>query len=373
MNNSLTVETVLSQRENYNLAFPFITELQQVNPYYKLIVSQYRVDISPTSKDFCKIGSRCIGNDQWENLYYLEKNFLERLAAAAGIQFPQPAGDVVKMDENTWKASAFGALRLPNGNDLMTSSDFKVIDLVSEEKKYRLAYEEKAEKGIADYKAAKEASEKYAGKWVDTGTRNDKGYPVKKYLIDESERNRYIEKSLLDAMTQLRASAPQKAMTGAKLRVIRSLLGIKNSYTMEELKKPFAVARMAFSPDYNDPVIKQMMLQMCFQSVGSLFGNVQPVTQTISVRQPIDDEIPMDEPPIFDTDIPQEYVAENASETQSAAVQSEPTEPPQEKTNQSIKYCCDGCGITISDKVHSYSLNKFGKALCMKCQRGAGK
>lgn len=90
MNNSLTVETVLSRRENYNLAFPFITELQQVNPYYKLIVSQYRVDTGPASKDFCKIGSRCVGN-KWEDLYYLEKNFLERLAAAAGIQFP-PAG-----------------------------------------------------------------------------------------------------------------------------------------------------------------------------------------------------------------------------------------------------------------------------------------
>ena len=53
MDNSLTVETVLSQREKYNLAFPFIAEQQQINPYYKLIVSQYRVDISPDSKDFC--------------------------------------------------------------------------------------------------------------------------------------------------------------------------------------------------------------------------------------------------------------------------------------------------------------------------------
>jgi len=371
MNNSLTVETVLSQREKYNLAFPFITEQQQINPYYKLIVSQYYVDISPVSKDFCKIGSRCVDGDKWENLYYLEKNFLEKLAAAAGIQFPQPAGDVVKMDENTWKASAFGALRLPNGNELMTSSDFKVIDLVSEEKKYRLAYEEKAEKGITDYKAAKEASVKYAGRWINTGEQNEKGYPVKKYVIEESEKGRYIEKSLLDAMTQLRASAPQKAMTGAKLRVIRSLLGIKSSYTMEELKKPFAVARMAFSPDYNDPVVKQMMLQMCFQSVGNLFGNVQPVMQTISVQQPSDEEIMM-ENSVIDTDTSQEDTRLYPTiESQDLPEQPEPST--QEQSSQNIKYGCSNCGTKISDRVHGYSTTKFGRPLCIKCQRGTGK
>lgn len=372
MDNSLTVETVLSQREHFNLAFPFITENHQINPYYKLIVSQYRVDISPASKDYCKIGSRCVADNTWEDLYYLEKNFLERLASAAGIQFPQPAGDVVKVDENTWKASAFGALRLPNGNEFMTSSDFKVVDLVSEEKKYRLAYEEKAEKGITDYRAAKDASEKYTGQWVDTGVQNAKGYFVKKYVIGESERSRYIEKSLVDAMAQLRASAPQKAMTGAKLRVIRSLLGLKNSYTMEELKKPFAVARMAFSPDYSDPMIKQMMLQMCFQSVGSLFGNVQPTVQTISVRQQADEEIMMNRQ-VFDTDMVQEVVEESEPEPQATSKQTDPIMSPQEQNSQNAGYCCHDCNTKINERVYNYSLNKFGRPLCMKCQKGAGK
>jgi len=37
-------------------------------------------------------------------------------------------------------------------------------------------------------------------------------------------------------------------------------LGVKGAYTIEELKKPFAVARMTFSPDYNDPAMKQIMV-----------------------------------------------------------------------------------------------------------------
>jgi len=33
-------------------------------------------------------------------------------------------------------------------------------------------------------------------------------------------------------------------------------------------------------------------------------------------------------------------------------------------------YACDGCGAEISEKVYSYSLDKFGRPLCIKCQRG---
>lgn len=30
---------------------------------------------------------------------------------------------------------------------------------------------------------------------------------------------------------------------------------------------------------------------------------------------------------------------------------------------------CSGCGAEISDKVHSYSMQKFGRPLCMECQK----
>ena len=248
MENSLSIRNVLSRKSSYNLAIPFV-ESQQINPYYKLSVSLLNVNTDPNASEIFKVGSRILGNNRYEDLYSLTKPFLQRLATEAGIQFAPGAGDVMKVDENIWKASAFGALRLPDGS-VRTSSNFKVIDLVTEEKKYRSAYQEKAVRGIAEKRAAQEASKKYAGRW-DGDT----------YFVDERDREKYIERSLLDAMAQLRSNAPQKAATGAILRVIRDLLGIKGVYTMEELKKPFAVARMSFSPDYNDPMVKQMMLQ----------------------------------------------------------------------------------------------------------------
>ncbi len=356
---NLSIKNVLSRRENYNLAIPFV-ETQQVTPFYKMSVSLLYADVNEKASQVFKVGSRMV-NNRWEGLYSLTKPFLHRLATEAGIQFGPGSGDVVKMDENTWKASAFGAIRLPDGN-VRTSSNFKVIDLVMEEKKHRMAYEEKAEKGIADYRAANSAAEKYAGSWVDTGKKNDDGGPIKIYVVAEQDRRKYIENSLLDAMTQLRADAPQKAATGAILRVIRDLLGIKGTYTLEELKKPFAVARMSFSPDYNDPVVKQMLLQQAVQSIGNLFGNVQPVVQTISIpRQDKEEEI----------NVPIEVNEVKSGERDEPAHMAPPHEAGEaaEKEDRTMDFRCDKCNNVIPRNVWDYSIEHYERPLCYRCQK----
>lgn len=359
--NELSIQEVMDKSSSYNLAIPF-TETQQVNPFYKMSVSLVFADTSPDAAQTYKVGSRMIAKDKWEDLYSVTKPFLQKLATVAGIQFAPGAGDVVKMDENTWKASAYGALKLPDGT-VRTSSNFKVIDLATEEKKYRLSYEEKAKNGITEYKASKSAAGEYKGRWEDTGMKNEHGYPVKKYILDPSEHQKYIEQSLLEAMTQLRANAPQKAATGAILRVIRDLLGIKGTYTLAELKKPFAVARTSFSPDYSDPAVKQMMLQQAMQSVGNLFGNVQPVVQTISIPQTQDIE--------DDVDIPTDPDYFPMEET-TAATQTAPPDPAAgvyQQEAQRNDFYCDKCGKPIEEKVWDYSMDHYERPLCYKCQK----
>lgn len=371
--NTLSIQNVLAQRNEYNLAIPFV-ETQQINPFLKMSVSLLYVDTNEQASQIFKVGSRSRGNGKWDDLYSLTKPFLQRLATEAGIQFGAGSGDVVKMDENTWKASAFGAIRLPDGG-VRTSSNFKVIDLATEEKKYRLAYEEKAERGISDYRAAEAASKKYQGNWVETGQKNEKGYPIKIYVVSEQDREKYIENSLLDAMTQLRANAPQKAATGAILRVIRDLLGIKGTYTIDELKKPFAVARTSFSPDYNDPVVKQMLLQQAMQSVGNLFGNIQPVVQTISV--PVaDDEVDIPADVCEMGQIQKESAPEPQQPAESQTAQRQQSQNPPQGASRVITeadrkndFCCDKCGIVVSKEVWRYSSENFGRPLCYKCQR----
>lgn len=372
MEKSLSIQNVLDKRSNYNLAIPFV-ESQQINPFYKLSVSLLYVDTADQASQIFKVGSRSLGNKRYEDLFSLTKPFLQRLATEAGIQFAPGSGDVVKVDENTWKASAYGALRLPDGS-VRTSNNFKVIDLVTEEKKYRLAYEEKAVNGISEEKAAKVAAGKYAGAWQN-------GI----YFIEEQDKGKYIESSLLDAMTQLRANAPQKAATGAILRVIRDLLGIKGTYTMAELKKPFAVARTSFSPDYNDPLIKQMMLQQAMQSVGNLFGTMPPVVQTISIPQSSDFEdevdIPVDVEEVAQVTTPprnNHQAADTppirnkvATPTESSRRQEDPKEFDEE--DRSRDFQCDKCGKVIPERVWTYSYEHYGRPLCFDCQRAAKK
>ena len=147
--NALTIQKVLSEKNQFNLAMPFTTS-RQVNPYYKASVALLTVDTRDEAGQIFKVGSKRIegqnGRGEFVNLYSLTKPFLMKLATEAGIQFSPNSGDVVKMDDNTWKASAFGAIKLPDGT-VRTSRNFKIIDLQTEEKKLRLGYQEKAEKG----------------------------------------------------------------------------------------------------------------------------------------------------------------------------------------------------------------------------------
>ncbi|MDY6269625.1 MAG: ERF family protein [Selenomonadaceae bacterium] len=43
--------------------------------------------------------------------------------------------------------------------------------------------------------------------------------------------------------------------------------------------------------------------------------------------------------------------------------------PAPAKSNTQYTHQCQACGATISDKVNSYSLKRFGRPLCMDCQK----
>ncbi len=114
------------------------------------------VNTDPRAKEIYKVGSQSIVGGKFENLYTLAKPFLDRLATEAGIQFAPGYGDVVKLmiiPGNHVLLVHFG-FRM----EVHTSNNFKIIDLLTEEKKYRFAYQEKAVHGITDKKAAVDAS-----------------------------------------------------------------------------------------------------------------------------------------------------------------------------------------------------------------------
>lgn len=386
MNNSTTLAEIQSKYQNCNLLIPAATSVQ-INPFYKCTVMEVVPDTSDNSGDIFKVGNTKVGEDEngktvYADVFSLAKPLLMKLATAAGIQFHPEYTTVVRENANTYVGKAYGAVRLPDGT-FKTHAETKRICLDDEEAKYHLEFMDKSIMGIHDWKAAKAAADMFKGEWhEDPEKLNQWNKPEKYYVIADCDREKYIERSILVNMTLLRKTASEKAQTGAILRVIRALLGIKGTYQLQELKKPFAVPTVTFSPDYSDANVRQAMLQQGMSSMGNMFGaaSAPPAAlpfATEAFSDTFDPEENLDNP-AFVSDLPadeEDYVADN-QQIPSERETPQQTPPPQHEPQaqeESTGYCCDECGMEINERVYGYSLNKFGRPLCMKCQKGAGK
>ncbi len=390
MYNSNALTEIQSKYQNCNLLIPSATSVQ-INPFYKCTVTEVVADTSENSGDIFKVGSAKVGEDMdgkgiFKDVYSPAKPLLMKLATAAGIQFHPEYTTVFRENANTYVGKAYGAVRLPDGT-FKTHAETKRICLDDEESKYRLEFMDKSIMGITDWKAAKAAEEMFKGHWEttnETRTYNGREYPIKKFMIDDCDREKYIERSILVNMTLLRKTASEKAQTGAILRVIRALLGIKGTYSLAELQKPFAVPTVTFSPDYSDAMVRQAMLQQGMNSMGNMFGTTSVPSAIGSmaifedtVSEAFDPDANLNNPVFvsehraegedFPGDYQQAMPQEESGYREPTALQTEPAR------GEPTGYTCDECGAEINERVYGYSLNKFGRPLCMKCQKGAGK
>lgn len=375
-NNSNAIAEIQKKYAGCNLLMPAATEVQ-LNPFYKITVMEVTADLSENSGDIFKVGSVKTGTTQqgkdiWEETYSPAKPLLMKIAAAAGIQFDPDHTYGTKIDANTYKAKAYGAMRMPDGTG-KTHADEKVICLDDEEANYRVEFMDKSIKGITDEKAAKTAAEMFKGNWIDA--KNKWGKACKAYVIDDCDREKYIERSVLVNMTLLRKTAAAKAMTGAILRVIRALTGMKGQYTKKELQKPFAIPRVTFSPDYTDPEVRKAMLSQGMNSIGSLFGatpTIAAIPDTLTGGE-IDEFNPEEfaDNPAFASEQTEDSDVVDEEQEQNWFDREQPTAPQQDVRPQQEEYACENCGSVISEKVYGYSIDKFGRPLCVKCQRGA--
>lgn len=384
MDNSNALAEIQLKYQNCNLLIPAATSVQ-INPFYKCTVMEVVPDTSENSGDIFKVGNTKIGEKDGKAVYVdvfsPAKPLLMKLATAAGIQFHPEYTTVVRENQNTYVGKAYGAVRLPDGT-FKTHMETKCICLDDEEAKYRLEFMDKSIMGIRDWKAAKAAADMFKGEWhEDPDNLNQWNKPEKYYVIADCDRKKYIERSMLVNMTLLRKTASEKAQTGAILRVIRALLGIKGTYLLQDLKKPFAVPTVTFSPDYTDANVRQAMLHQGMSSMGNMFGatsappaalpfNNEAFADTFDPEENLNNPAFTSDYGVEDDDffednqpIPQK---EPAQEMQKA--QTDPSH--QEET---IAYQCSECGAEISESVYKFSSGKFGRPLCMKCQRGAGK
>ena len=389
MKNELYSLSEMEQRfKNYNLLLPQSTDVQ-ISPFYSYHVEIVPCDTGNTSGDIFKVGTANTGRkgpdgkDIWADVYALTKPMLNKLAMAAGIQFNPDQTFGVRVDQYTYRAKAQGAMRKSDGTT-RTETDQKEICLKDEEDKYRIEFMDKAANGITDEKQAKEAAKIFKGEY--RRLKNKWGREVQGYVIDPSERDRYIDRSVMVNMALLRKTWAEKAMTGAKLRVIRALLGLKGTYTIEELSRGFAIPTVVFSPDYSDPMIRQAMLTSGINGVTNMFGGRAPEVKQIGFANDspvVDVSADLDNPAfasdIVDDDFTEDYQMPGQPEEEPpfagpdpAPVQEQPRQMQSRGASQGpdAEFQCDQCGRPINQNVYEFSKRRYGRPLCMTCQKG---
>lgn len=370
-----SLQEVQAQYKDYNLLIPTSTDIQ-LNPFYKYHVEEVPVDLGENSGDIFNVGRVKVtganGKDTYEDVFSLSKPLLNKMAMAAGIQFNPKETYGERINRTTYRAQAQGAMRKADGT-ARTETDQKVICLEDEEEKLRLEFMNKAVKGIVDQKQAKAAEEMFKGHWIAAKDKNGNsedrwGNKIRAFVIDECDRERYVERSVMVNMSLLKKTWAEKAMTGAKLRVIRALLGVKGTYTKKELQKNFAIPTVIFSPDYSDPNVRQAMLVQGMNSVNNMFGTPALPVKTVDFdsERVYDVEADLDNP-AFTSDLQEDYAEDYAEVPRAEEGYQEPTAQSHE---EEAEYRCSSCGTPINERVYEYSINKFGSPLCIKCQRG---
>lgn len=166
------------------------------------------------------------------------------------------------------------------------------------------------------------------------------------------------DKQRAEFMRHLPQICEAKALNGA----IRTALHIKGTYTAEELKKPFVVAYLVPNLDHQD--VKDAAIKNMFQSALNLFGGA-PSIQQIESKVPESAAIEASDGECFDEYIDGTYRQADGNLEENA------TKPDEENAKEwRDDFYCDKCGAHITEKVWDYSIEKYGRPLCYKCQKG---
>lgn len=226
--------------ENCNQLLPTTTYWQKAGPMQRASVD--KVQLSPDPKDGDVYPQESDGDGNAKKLA-LTAVGLSKLSFAAGIGWASEFCGVTERTETYCRYKAAGALRKPDGTLLPIDGEYE-INLLVIEKELRAQYTKK----MAG--AKKHYGEKH---WNWPG--------------DTEWIAKQIDRDLLQWNRHMLA----RAETGAKNRAIRKALALKSAFTPEEIKKPFAVPRIDFAPDVNDPQVKRFLLEQATGATHQLY------------------------------------------------------------------------------------------------------
>lgn len=237
--------------ENCNLMLPTQTFGEVLGMFDRVTVEVVTINPNPDAGDVFPL-------DKSGDKLALGKVPLQRISNALAIVWDPATTTVLESTDTKCRAKATGAMRKPNGEYIVVSEE-KTVDLGAIEEEQRIKIEEDAEKG------------KIVG-WEKTS--NGKSFPKFAPFANEKEKRDHIELSIRKAILPYRKFKDERAMTGAKERVIRAFLGIKSTYTRAELSKPFAFPRVTTDSAklLATPETRSAAVEHLVSGVASVFG-----------------------------------------------------------------------------------------------------
>lgn len=220
--------------EGYNILTPAIT-LDGLSERHKATVETLSLSPNPDYGDVYK-------DKNSKNGFIVKKQGLDKLAVLAGIETAsRPYGPTDNPDYIAFECQ--GKLLKADGVEVGNRAYYD-IDMIAMEDDLTHQYREKGSKG--DYKKEGDELEEYVT-----------------YCVGRD-------------MRQIRKHRATKCESGARNRVIRSLLGLKNKYTKQELTKPFVAVRITYQPDHDDPEVKKLLTLKSMGALADVFGERAP-------------------------------------------------------------------------------------------------
>lgn len=253
-NNAVESLTKQFPPDKYNLLYPS-ESLLEISPLQKISHEIVRIDPNPDNQEVFKIGKVKIGNG-WVDKLSLAKPALQKISHTAGIHpdtNPTQTGKVQTGDPNIITYRWTGAIQKPDGSWLLTTQTC-TLDMEARKMKKEFDLENLVKSGKATFK---QGDEDIPYKWGTPEAKNFIAHETKKYIIE---------------LAQFKENRTE---TGAQLRGIRTLLGIKPWYLAAELKKPFVLVKVSLKIEFllsNDRV-KEALLLNAAQGATNVFGN----------------------------------------------------------------------------------------------------
>lgn len=279
MKDQVKIEKELAEykKQKANILGP-TTKMDGLSEFHKVIVDSVTLSINPADGDIYK------HKDQYKDIpaqYIISGQGLQRLAVCAGVAWNPIETKATSISQKYVAYNAVGCIRKADGIPICFQSEYDIdIDVVEDE--LREQFKEKRKKW-----------EEATSSWFSG--------------MSAEAKDDYTERAIAKELTFKKKHKMKMAATGAKNRVIRALLGVKKTYTLEQLKHPFVMPRVILQPDYSDPEVKKLMLRAAIQAQTGVFGpapSQAPVIDIPSadydVRPVLEEDTGEDKPPADD-------------------------------------------------------------------------